>query len=54
MSKKIRYYDVVYSFNLSHFAKGKQQRRIALLLSALPKMLLYAFVFLMLVEEFYS
>jgi len=42
---KIKYYDLVYSFNLSHFARGKQQRRLALTLSALPKLLFYCFVF---------
>jgi hypothetical protein len=42
---KIKYYDAVYSFNLSEFAKGKQQRRIALTLSSLPKLLQYIVVF---------
>lgn len=42
---KLKYYDLVYSFNLSHFARGKQQRRLALTLSALPKLFLYLFVF---------
>lgn len=51
MAKKIKYYDLLYSFNLSHFAEGKQQRRIALALSALPKLLLYVFVFLMMVRN---
>ena len=45
MAKKIRYYDLLYSFNLSHFATGKQQRRIALTLSAIPKLLIYLLVF---------
>jgi hypothetical protein len=44
-AKKIMYYDFLYSFNLSHFAKGKQQRRIALTLSAIPKLLIYLLVF---------
>ena len=42
---KIKWYDVIYFFNLSHFAKGKQQRRIALTLSAIPKMIIYCLVF---------
>jgi hypothetical protein len=49
--KKIKYYDVVYSFNLSHFAEGKQQRRIALLLSAVPKMLVYLLVFFFILRQ---
>ncbi|MHA4808116.1 hypothetical protein ACX0G9_08410 [Flavitalea flava] len=48
---KIKYYDVAYSFNLSHFAKGKQQRRIALTLSAFPKILLYLFVFFWMIRK---
>ncbi len=41
----IKYYDAVYSFNLSPFAEGKQQRRIALTISAIPKLLIYLTVF---------
>src|SRR5882724_9978791 len=47
-SRKIKYYDVLYSFNLSHFADGKQQRRIALTISAIPKLLIYITVFFLL------
>jgi hypothetical protein len=43
-ARKIKYYDIAFSFNLSHFAKGKQERRIALTISALPKILLYLLV----------
>jgi len=43
--RKIKYYDLLYSFNLSHFAKGKQARRIALTLSAIPKFIIYLLVF---------
>lgn len=50
-AKKIKYYDVLYSFNFSHFAKGKQQRRIAITISALPKMILYFAVFVWLVRN---
>jgi hypothetical protein len=38
---KIKYYDLAYSFNLSYFAKGKEQRRLAVLFSAIPKLLVY-------------
>jgi hypothetical protein len=44
LSVRMRWYDLVFSFNLSHFAKGKQQRRIALTLSAIPKFIFYALV----------
>jgi hypothetical protein len=44
-SRKIKYYDLIYSFNLSELAVGKQERRIALTISAIPKMLLYLIVF---------
>jgi hypothetical protein len=44
-SRKIKYYDLIYSFNLSHFAKGKEERRIAMVISAIPKIILYVFTF---------
>jgi len=44
-SDKIKYYDLIYSFNLTHFAKGKQQRRILLTISAIPKLIFYFIVF---------
>ncbi len=47
---KIKYYDVVYSFNLTHFAHGKQERRIALTLSAFPKLFLYVLVFFVMIR----
>lgn len=50
-ARKIRYYDLVYSFNLSHFALGKQERRIALTISALPKFLIYFFVFFIFLRD---
>jgi hypothetical protein len=50
-ARKIKYYDALYSFNLSHFAKGKQQRRIALTISAIPRMLVYLFVFFWLARD---
>lgn len=43
-AEKIKYYDAVYSLNVSHFAKGKSQRRIALVVSAIPQILLYLLV----------
>lgn len=48
---KLKYYDLLYSFNLSHFAHGKQQRRIALTLSALPKLLIYCLVFFLIIRR---
>lgn len=51
-SRKIKYYDLVYSFNLSHFAKGKQQRRIAMAVSAFPKILLYLLTFYIVTRDF--
>jgi hypothetical protein len=50
-ARKIKYYDAIYSFNLSEFAEGKQQRRITMTLSALPKLLLYALVLFFLIKE---
>lgn len=44
-ARKIKYYDLLYSFNLSQLAEGKQERRIALTLSALPKFICYSLVF---------
>jgi hypothetical protein len=50
---KIKYYDAVYSFNLSHFAHTKAQRRIALTLSAIPKIFVYLYVFYLLGMDIY-
>jgi hypothetical protein len=41
----IKYYDLLYSFNLAIFAKDKKERRILLTISAMPKLILYFFVF---------
>lgn len=48
---KIKYYDVIYSFNLTHFTHGKQARRIALTLSAIPKLILYLLVFFIFIRD---
>ncbi len=45
---KIKYYDLLYSFNLTIFARDKKERRILLTISAIPKLILYVFVFFML------
>lgn len=50
-SEKIKYFDIPYSFNLSHFAHSKLQRRILLTISALPKLALYVFVFFVFIRH---
>jgi hypothetical protein len=45
---KIKIYDLLYSFNLTIFARDKKERRILLTISAMPKLILYVFVFFML------
>ena len=50
-ANKIAYYDLVYSFNVSHFAEGKQQRRVALAISAIPKIAMYLFAFIFLITS---
>lgn len=50
-ARKIKYYDLLYSFNLSHFATGKQERRIALTISAIPKIIIYLIVFFMIARN---
>jgi len=50
LSERIAWYDVLYSFNLSHFAHGKQQRRIALTISAIPKFIIYFLTFFWLIR----
>lgn len=45
---KIKYYDLLYSLNLTIFAKDKKERRILLTISAMPKLILYVFVFIIL------
>lgn len=47
---KIRFYDLLYSFNLTHFSQGKQQRRILLTISALPKLIIYFFIFFFMIR----
>lgn len=47
---KIKYYDLIYSVNLTHYAQSKQLRRILLTISAIPKMILYFFVFFVLIR----
>jgi hypothetical protein len=44
-SGKIKYFDLPYSFKLTYFSHSKMQRRILLTISAIPKLLLYLFVF---------
>lgn len=44
-SQKIKYYDIAYSFNLNHFAKGKEERRWAMVLSSMPKIIMYVITF---------
>ncbi|MBS1600459.1 MAG: hypothetical protein JST75_19675 [Bacteroidetes bacterium] len=44
-SQKIKYYDIICGFNLTHFANSKQQRRILLTISAIPKFFIYLVVF---------
>ncbi|MFI5192968.1 MAG: hypothetical protein ACHQD7_02890 [Chitinophagales bacterium] len=48
---KMKWFDVLYSFNLSPFANGKQQRRIALMVSSIPKLLIYLSVLFVLIRE---
>ena len=50
-SEKIKYYDILYSFNLTHFAQSKMGRRILLTISAFPKLLLYLFVFFVFIRN---
>ncbi|HVU58051.1 MAG TPA: hypothetical protein VHD83_23480 [Puia sp.] len=52
-ARKIKYYDLLYSFNLSHFASTKGPRRIALTLSAIPKFFIYLSVFYLLGMDIY-
>jgi hypothetical protein len=50
-SEKIKYYDIPYSFNLTHFAHSKMGRRVLLTISAFPKLLLYLFVFFVFIRN---
>jgi hypothetical protein len=52
-SKKIKYYDLLYSFNLSQLTHGKGPRRVALTLSAIPKFFVYLCVFCLLGMDIY-
>jgi len=50
-AEKIKYFDIVYSFNLTRFAHSRQARRIALVLSAIPKLLTYLLVFWVIIRK---
>ncbi len=50
-AQKIKYYDAVYSFNLSHFSKTKESRRLALVTSAVPKIIIYLSVLFLIIRE---
>jgi hypothetical protein len=43
-AEKLRIYDIIYSFNVSYFATGKHERRVALVISAIPKAIIYIIV----------
>jgi hypothetical protein len=47
---RIKTYDLLYSFNLTHYAKDKYQRRILLTISAIPKLIFYFFIFFILIR----
>jgi hypothetical protein len=49
--KRIGYYDMLYSFNFSRFAKDKAARRITLMISAIPKLILYCLVCFVLIRS---
>jgi hypothetical protein len=49
-SQKIRYYDLVYSFNAYHFLKGKKHQRFAFIIAASVKFILYSFIFIWLLR----
>jgi hypothetical protein len=48
---RIKYYDLLYSFNLTIFARDKRERRILLTIAALPKLILYFFVFFIFIRN---
>jgi hypothetical protein len=50
-AEKIKYYDMIYSFNLTHFAHTKQARRVTITLSAIPKLFEYLLVFGIILRE---
>jgi hypothetical protein len=50
-NRKIWLYDLVYSFNLSHFAGSEQDRQLSLAISAIPKFLVYLVVFTLLLKR---
>lgn len=48
---KICYYDLIFSFNLSHLFKEKEKKRIALAISALPVFISYLVVFFVIIKD---
>ncbi|MEO5997011.1 MAG: hypothetical protein ABIN89_09745 [Chitinophagaceae bacterium] len=48
---RMRYYDMIYSFNPSHIFDDKQQMKQSLALAAVPKFLIYCFVFFIVVRN---
>lgn len=49
--QKIRIYDAIFSFNLTCLAKTKSERRITLLISAIPRIILYLYIFFILFRD---
>lgn len=50
-NNKIRYYDLLYSFNLSHFSKSEEERKLLLAVSAIPTFCIYLITFFFLVRD---
>jgi len=50
-NNKIRYYDLLYSFNLSHFSTSEEERKLLLAVSAIPTFCIYLVTFFLLVKE---
>ncbi len=48
---RIRFYDLLYSFNLSYFSAGEEERKLFLAVSAVPKFCIYLVTFFLLVKE---
>ncbi len=52
-SNRIRYYDMIYSFNLAHLFEKEKRKKQALVVAAVPKFLAYFLVFFIVLRDMF-
>jgi len=49
--KRIRYYDMIYSFNPAPLFTGRDAKKLSLAIAAIPKFIFYVFIFFVMIRE---